>query len=355
VRIAQGPAAETAASAIGARAFTVGNRIAFGRGEYRPDSNDGRRLIAHELAHVVQQSNAAEATVVRRQFSNPGMGPDMGNTADVVAEREYADGSAPKAQNCGRPSHCPPGFCEPYRSQELAEYYRSTKTLLIMGGIWAAVDSKVFPLWKEYLWGGSGPKNLTAGFAEDFSNSPATLKATEFLTAALQKRLLGAPPVIGSEAYVDIATLIPGEIGALGNPSSPNRMNFSEPRDIPGNLAGDIGLNQTACPAGARPSPYNDERLARGVAAISRTSATEALVSPYISYTVKDTIDLCPGDCGSFVEKFATVPLSQFEATGISGDIPFTVEFPAPSLGAFTIPAPAGPVAPPPKSAPKEP
>lgn len=40
------------------------------------------------------------------------------------------------------------------------------------------------------------------------------------------------------------------------------------------------------------------------------------------------------------LEQFATIPLSQFEATGISGDVPFTVEFPG-NAAAFVIPAPA--------------
>lgn len=38
-----------------ARAFTVGNHVAFGAGEYRPGSPVGDALVAHELAHVVQQ------------------------------------------------------------------------------------------------------------------------------------------------------------------------------------------------------------------------------------------------------------------------------------------------------------
>lgn len=42
-----------------ARAFTVGNDIAFGAGEYRPGTPMGDALIAHELAHVVQQHGAS--------------------------------------------------------------------------------------------------------------------------------------------------------------------------------------------------------------------------------------------------------------------------------------------------------
>ncbi len=45
---------------LGARAFTVGSDVFFGRGEYRPGSEGGRRLMAHELTHVLQQRGEGE-------------------------------------------------------------------------------------------------------------------------------------------------------------------------------------------------------------------------------------------------------------------------------------------------------
>jgi hypothetical protein len=47
-----------------ARAYTVGRDIVFGAGEYRPGAAEGKRLLAHELAHVVQQT--ARAPVLQR-------------------------------------------------------------------------------------------------------------------------------------------------------------------------------------------------------------------------------------------------------------------------------------------------
>ncbi len=49
-------AAETA-SAVNARAFTVGRDIVFGAGQYQPSASEGRLLLAHELTHVVQQKS----------------------------------------------------------------------------------------------------------------------------------------------------------------------------------------------------------------------------------------------------------------------------------------------------------
>jgi hypothetical protein len=56
VRVSADAAAARSAAAVGARAYTVGRRIAFAAGEYVPGTSSGRSLLAHELAHVVQQS-----------------------------------------------------------------------------------------------------------------------------------------------------------------------------------------------------------------------------------------------------------------------------------------------------------
>ena len=57
VRIHIGEMASSSANAVNAVAYTVGNDIIFGEGQYRPHTLEGRKLLAHELTHVVQQSN----------------------------------------------------------------------------------------------------------------------------------------------------------------------------------------------------------------------------------------------------------------------------------------------------------
>ncbi|HWK90415.1 MAG TPA: DUF4157 domain-containing protein, partial [Longimicrobium sp.] len=59
VRVHTGTRGESAAERMNARAFTVGEHVAFGAGEYRPGTPAGDALIAHELAHVVQQGGGA--------------------------------------------------------------------------------------------------------------------------------------------------------------------------------------------------------------------------------------------------------------------------------------------------------
>src|SRR5262249_52881600 len=62
VRVHTDTNAAQVASSLDARAFTIGSDIAFGSGEYAPGTAIGDALLAHELAHVVQQSNGRAST-----------------------------------------------------------------------------------------------------------------------------------------------------------------------------------------------------------------------------------------------------------------------------------------------------
>ena len=61
VRVHTDENAAESAQAVGARAYTVGTHIAFAASNFAPSTDYGRRLVAHELAHVVQQGGRAKA------------------------------------------------------------------------------------------------------------------------------------------------------------------------------------------------------------------------------------------------------------------------------------------------------
>jgi peptidoglycan hydrolase-like protein with peptidoglycan-binding domain len=67
VRVHTGPEADAAARSIDAAAFTLGSDVAFASGNYRPGTERGRRLLAHELTHVVQQGGGSARRAVQRQ------------------------------------------------------------------------------------------------------------------------------------------------------------------------------------------------------------------------------------------------------------------------------------------------
>jgi Domain of unknown function (DUF4157) len=59
VRIHTDATAAESARAVNAKAFTVRHRLVFGADQYAPGTSSGRKLLAHELAHVVQQRQTA--------------------------------------------------------------------------------------------------------------------------------------------------------------------------------------------------------------------------------------------------------------------------------------------------------
>ncbi|UCF91848.1 MAG: DUF4157 domain-containing protein [Desulfobacterales bacterium] len=67
---ADGQAAHLA-QAVNARAFTLGSDVFFGQSQYAPQSSEGRRLLAHELTHVVQQLDARPSGLRGSEPQNP--------------------------------------------------------------------------------------------------------------------------------------------------------------------------------------------------------------------------------------------------------------------------------------------
>ncbi len=109
VRVHSGEAAEQSARDINARAYTVGQNVVFGAGQFAPGTNEGRRLIAHELTHVVQQAGAARYRVhTSSRLANAA-------SSNHTLQREKAPQQQPQ----------PSGTCQ---SATLADQFKPTNT-----------------------------------------------------------------------------------------------------------------------------------------------------------------------------------------------------------------------------------
>ncbi|MEM9292152.1 MAG: DUF4157 domain-containing protein [Acidobacteriota bacterium] len=91
VRVHTGARAEAAAESVSARAFALGSDIAFGAGEFRPGSAEGRRLIAHELTHTLQQR-----TVSPRVQRKPCKNLDAAKKLKEAAKKKLSSGESVK-------------------------------------------------------------------------------------------------------------------------------------------------------------------------------------------------------------------------------------------------------------------
>jgi len=85
VRVHTDSRATDSARALGAQAYTSGNHVVFGQGRFSPESTAGRRLIAHELTHVVQQDSSPGRAhpVIRRAPVQIQRSPEEDGAADT--------------------------------------------------------------------------------------------------------------------------------------------------------------------------------------------------------------------------------------------------------------------------------
>ncbi|QIB76580.1 DUF4157 domain-containing protein [Halogeometricum borinquense] len=92
VRIHTGPSAAKACEDINARAFTVGNHIAFNHGEYDPSSAESQHILAHELAHVRQQTGGAVSMLPQEGSLEIDPDPRLEREAEETAQRVMQGG-----------------------------------------------------------------------------------------------------------------------------------------------------------------------------------------------------------------------------------------------------------------------
>jgi Domain of unknown function (DUF4157) len=87
VRLHMGGRAGEAAAQMNARAFTLGRDIAFAPGEFNSETSAGRHLLAHELAHVVQQE-LGPSPIIRRASYGSGALPNFSNSTTSIVPDE---------------------------------------------------------------------------------------------------------------------------------------------------------------------------------------------------------------------------------------------------------------------------
>ena len=99
VRIHTDAESHELSQAVSAQAFTSGRDVFFRQGAFRPDSDAGKRMVAHELAHVVQQRSgpvAGAAAPGGVQISDPGDAFEQ--AADAAADRALTASREPHAE-----------------------------------------------------------------------------------------------------------------------------------------------------------------------------------------------------------------------------------------------------------------
>ncbi len=343
VRIHLDSTAARSATELGAFAYTVGPEIVFAPGAYEPATESGQRLIAQEFTHVLQQQSAP---TVRREpdpaaptpqtpapqapgAADAGAGPADGRagTAPAAADPDYSCQSTDPV--------CPPEYCQDI-GKERAEADRASKGEGLLGDI-RLLNSRAEPLFRQFIFNPGPAGDISSTYAEDFTHATETGRTTEAFTRELEARLKANPPASippGGAGTVDLTSVLtPRAITQFME----CHLLFADYTSVPGLIAGGVGKTQETDKRGKNTEgAINDARGASGTLMVTRNTDGSISIAPSLTYRVVDTLDFCPGNCGGGMAQRLTIPLSQWEASGISGDVPFSVNFPAPSqIGAY--------------------
>jgi hypothetical protein len=288
VRIITDGAAPSAARAVGATAYTLGNKIVFGAGKYEPQTERGKQLIAHELVHVMQQQAASGgAGTIQRACSDP-------------------------------------TFCTPYATAAEAASAKSSLISYYLPADFVTFGMESLGLYLRFL-----SRHPGDSLAPVIFNNPSNELVSSFVDSGDTKDDIDA-----------IIDLVGTRLSRAPGPLSPNTptimsvanflssaelndrpINYSNPFSISGHIAGGIGSSDAG----------PDSRKASGNVTLEKVpligSSGYVKVDTYLTYDVFDAVDFCPGDCGSPAEQIVTVPMSRLEAGGQAYDVPFRVTF----------------------------
>ncbi|MCP4305525.1 MAG: DUF4157 domain-containing protein [bacterium] len=287
VRVHTGARANEAAGAINARAFALGSDIVFAGGAYRPGSIEGRRLMAHELAHVGQQE---KTRTVRRYCSDP----DFCTAYPTSTEADEAE-------------------------EAIWDYY-----MIFEGAVSFGTD--VRRLYESYLNRSPGDSLAPKIFQTDgayvhdsFRDSGEIEDDMDAVLELVENRLSRGPGYPWRSGAYTVMSLT----NFLSASEMENRpINFSNPFSVAGHIAGGIGSSDAG-------DDYR--KITRANVGIDRTvlfgDTGYYTIRLIPHYEVFDAIDFCPGDCGSPLEQLITIPMSRLEASGRAYDKPFKVIF----------------------------
>ncbi|MDF0682147.1 MAG: DUF4157 domain-containing protein [Candidatus Nitrosocosmicus sp.] len=98
VKIHNDSGASKSADSINAKAYTVGNDVVFGKGQYNPSTDAGKNLIAHELTHVIQQNSnpSSRGIQMKSNLATANKSAGLEGEANKKADKISADKSSNK-------------------------------------------------------------------------------------------------------------------------------------------------------------------------------------------------------------------------------------------------------------------
>lgn len=276
VRVHDTPVAAEAARALSAKAFTIGQHIAFSPGQFAPDTQDGKRLLAHELAHVVQQSRGGA-----EQPKLDGSGPLEADAAQAARSAAESAGPVSVAGNSGVGPAAQPGTSWYERARQgLASAAAAVKP---GGAVFDAVDSVVNPNKAEHPALAAVMDNLD--------------KRGEGLVEGTLGKLKDTAEDIADIAYYSTHTSEPGAVGKLT--AAVQRRADAPLNEAVGMAKGFGQMVKRVGEAGGDIAYYAAHSDERGASAKIASAVTDVVLdAPQIVLTVDGAANLAKGAAG---------------------------------------------------------
>jgi hypothetical protein len=375
VRVHTDERADFAAASLQAEAFTAGRDIYFARDRYSPGTRQGQHLLAHEAAHVVQQSAGRTPAIAARHSDHltvsaphDPLEAEADRSADqfiqgsaaVISERQAipardrADVVQRQAKDA--PAPCGPGtenpFCLPIPAPDApCKPFASMDHGL---SVWADLSSKiplltatatgcseVKPVWETYFaatstpFAFSSPASCVVAAAKvdpdgsDFAKRDSQSKLQDILNslpATLRSVTLSSLPLGGPLAQLRLP--LEDAIGPHGPFYLHPPIVYNNPFNAAANIAGAMGVS------GQGSDIFGDDDRVIGGTVLIQVNAVDPTTGamsgqvrwqPHIH--VKDTVDFCPGNLGNSSQRQFTLPMSKLEAMGLTRDVPITIDY----------------------------
>lgn len=177
VRLHADEQAASLASTLHARAFAFGNHIVLGAGQQVARIDDGRRVLAHELAHVVQQSSGAGALGVRADSAGIApAGSRYEREAEAAADAVVAGAFSPQLSSVGATIQRAPDAGTPDKAtlNEIERRYRDMITSARSKGYHVAADNL-----EHWLQGSGSSRTIGVAWLRGFSEVTAAEKTNQ--------------------------------------------------------------------------------------------------------------------------------------------------------------------------------
>ncbi|GAA4709182.1 eCIS core domain-containing protein [Phytohabitans rumicis] len=368
-----------AARAAGARAFTSGRHVWFAPGRGPAD----RRLLAHELTHVVQQAGGAPAVqfdfeddVLRELVRLPAIEeegisePERVRRTQVLAARRDRLLTLFAAQPAGRADEIfdrlrtrrggdvlserfydilstptrklllevlgfkertrlvpnPADFCRPFSQREIAQFVdfemANDMERFVNDLLRDVHGDEVADLYMTFLEG-TAP-NTTPRVFDNLASPLVQAFVAHEATARRQRELAAVIErnLPGNCGHLPADTWVDARLSAIVAPADLSApFSFGGVTTIPGIVAG-----------GVSPAPGRPESRTLSVKRMELRRGTGLRMRVQFRFVVKDSIDFCPGNMGGMLASTITVPLSRLEASGMAFAVPFEVRYDGPVL-----------------------